>query len=98
MPLHFSSKPFILCNGHSPAEPNGPPGLQVRLHYIRIRTKKGRKARRREGDKCFFQSFFIVGQIFGLVGESSTASLSAKASASDDPFFRAAQDNKCCIR
>ena len=58
--LHFSSKLCILCNWRSPAEPHGPPGLQVRLHYIRICTKKGHKARRREGDKCFFRCFFLL--------------------------------------
>ena len=62
--LHFSSKLCILCNCRSPAEPHGPPGLQVRLHYIRICTKKGRKARRREGDKCFFVLFFLLDGIF----------------------------------
>jgi RHH-type rel operon transcriptional repressor/antitoxin RelB len=34
------------------------------LHYIRICTKKGHKARRREGDKCFFRRFFLSSQIF----------------------------------
>ena len=52
--LHIPSKLSTLCNGRSPAEPHGPPGLQVCLHYIRICTKKRLKARRREGDKCFF--------------------------------------------
>ena len=48
--LHFVQIP-------PPAEAHGPPRLQVRLHYIWICTKKGRKARRREGDKCFLKSF-----------------------------------------
>ena len=57
--LHSPTKLCILCNCRSPAEPHGPPGLQVRLHYTRIFTKKWRKARRREGDKCFLGWFIL---------------------------------------
>lgn len=38
--------------------PQGSLGSQARLHYIRICIKKGRRARRREGDKCFFIEIF----------------------------------------
>ena len=62
--LQFPAKLCILCNCHSPAGPHSPPGLQVRLHYIRICTKKGRKARRREGDKCFFLKFLFPRRYF----------------------------------
>ena len=44
--------------------PPGPLELQVLLHYIPLCTKKGRKPRRREGDKCFFICFFLVVTIF----------------------------------
>jgi hypothetical protein len=37
------------------------------LHYIQICTKNGRKARRREGDKCFFGQIFFRGGFF-LIG------------------------------
>ena len=62
--LQIFSKLCILCNGRSPAEAHGPPGLQIRLHYIRTCTKKGRKARRREGDKCFFFVIFLPAAFF----------------------------------
>ncbi|VVO04071.1 hypothetical protein PS710_02904 [Pseudomonas fluorescens] len=62
--LHFPSKLCTLCNGRSLAEPHSPPGLQVRLHYCRICTKKGHKARRWERDKCFFSCFFLARRFF----------------------------------
>ena len=34
------------------------------MHYIGICTKKGRKARRREGDKCFFRQIFSLAALF----------------------------------
>lgn len=47
----FPSKVCKPCNARSPAEPRGPRGLQDLLPSLRICTKKGHKARRREGDK-----------------------------------------------
>ncbi len=53
-PRCISFQNFALCEiAERLQSPHGPHELQVRLHYIRICTKKGRKARRREGDKCF---------------------------------------------
>ncbi|MFJ4116978.1 hypothetical protein ACIPV9_11250 [Pseudomonas psychrophila] len=44
---------------------HGPPGLQVRLHYMHADLhKKGHKACRRERDKCFFRDVLILAVLF----------------------------------
>lgn len=66
--LHKMKLP-IACGAPRPA------WLQVRLHYIRFCTKKGHKARRREGDKCFFRCFFLRLAVFARVSPRPRSAL-----------------------
>ncbi len=59
-PLHFFAKPCIACNRYSIHSPRSRPGQGQWLHCSGLCTKKGRKARRREGDKWFFACFFFA--------------------------------------
>ena len=71
--LHFSAQACTSCNCRSPAQPHGWPGVEYCFHRSWVCTKNARKARRREGDKCFSFAFFIPEQIF-LLGLSQASS------------------------
>ncbi len=47
-----------------PSDPAAGLGGAIGCTTTWLCTKKGRKARRREGDKCFFSNFFPVGVVF----------------------------------
>lgn len=62
-PLHFFAKPCTACNRYNTHSPRSRPGQDRWLHCSGLCTKKGRKARRREGDKCFLYTIFLSQQI-----------------------------------
>jgi hypothetical protein len=53
--------------------PHGPRrglGRRLNLHPHPLCAEKERKARRREGDKCFFSRIFLITRIFKVLADA----------------------------
>ena len=81
-PLHFVAKTCTSCNCQVRYGPRSGLGRRMRLHQPRVCKKKRYKARRREGDKCFFVQFFLARSDFEI------AALPALRRITDKPVTR----------